>query len=298
MPMKLAYANPDGDWHKDHPTGSLVFQYLLKGEDGAPDNFMFILARQDKDFSMPRHRHNFDQIRLPLNGDMNLGDGMVLKQGHVGYFPEGLPYGPQEDPLGAAKPGERLQLVLQFGGASGCGFMSMAQRKAAWAELEKDGHFEGPHYHRNDGKVQWGLGAVWEKALGERLTYPRPRYEHVIIADPARFNWLAIPGARGAWRKFLGCYTERRVSTEMIKLGESGQWRSTDAEARRLFYVTSGAGEVGGESIRAGAAIEVEAGEEAVFGAGAALEMFLIGLPPVAVVERDAEKFEVAELDL
>ena len=86
---------------------------------------------------MPRHRHNFEQIRLPLCGSMNLGGGLVLEEGQIGYFPEGLPYGPQQDPLGHAKPGERLQLVLQFGGASGYGFMSMDQRKAAWAELQK-----------------------------------------------------------------------------------------------------------------------------------------------------------------
>src|SRR5712675_446838 len=97
--MKIVHANPEGTWNKEHPTGSLVFQHLLVGEPSARENFMLILARQDKDFSMPRHRHNFDQIRLPICGDMNIGDGIVLREGQVGYFPEGLPYGPQEDPL-------------------------------------------------------------------------------------------------------------------------------------------------------------------------------------------------------
>jgi hypothetical protein len=52
---------------------------------------------------------------------MNLGEQSILHESEIGYFPEGQTYGPQDDPLGDAKPGERLQLVLQFGGASGLG---------------------------------------------------------------------------------------------------------------------------------------------------------------------------------
>src|SRR5439155_12021804 len=86
----------DTSWHSDHPNGAVVFQYCLVGQPTSPDNFMLVLGRQDSDFSMPRHRHNFDQIRLPLKGDMNIGDGITLKEGQVGYFTEGMPYGPQD----------------------------------------------------------------------------------------------------------------------------------------------------------------------------------------------------------
>ena len=89
----------DKDWVNDHPLASMAFKHLLKGEPESPDNFMYILGRQDGDFLMPRHRHNFDQIRLPLRGDMNIGKGLVLKQGEFGYFAEGLAYGPQNDVL-------------------------------------------------------------------------------------------------------------------------------------------------------------------------------------------------------
>ncbi len=292
--MKIAYA--DGpDWHKDHPMGSLVFQYLLVGEDGAPDNFMFLVARQDADFSMQRHRHNFDQIRLPLKGDMNIGERLVLKEGQVGYFPEGLPYGPQDDPLGCAKPGERLQLVLQFGGASGCGFMSMAQRKAAWAELAQVGRFEGPNYHRPDGKVQWGLNAVWEKVFGERLKYAMPRYPHVVIADPARFNWLPVAGAAATQVRFLGAFSERRVAVETLRMGADAQWASTDAHARRLFFVRAGEGVVNGSAVRENGAIEIVAGEPAQFTSATGMELFMIGLPPIHTPTDHAEVFEVVD---
>jgi len=35
---------------------------------------------------MPRHRHTFDQMRLRLVRDMNLGDLGILREGEVGNF--------------------------------------------------------------------------------------------------------------------------------------------------------------------------------------------------------------------
>jgi hypothetical protein len=87
---------------------------------------------------MPRHRHTFEQIRLPLVGDMNLGEQGVLHEGEIGYLPEGLTYGPHDDPLGDAKPGERLQLVLQFEGASGLGMSAGRGLGPASRRAEED----------------------------------------------------------------------------------------------------------------------------------------------------------------
>ena len=94
----------ESNWKMDHPTGEIAFQHMLKGADGTPENFMYILGRQDRDFLMPRHRHNFDQIRLPIRGTMSHGNGVVVGQGEVAYIPEGLPYGPQDDPLAPYGP--------------------------------------------------------------------------------------------------------------------------------------------------------------------------------------------------
>src|ERR1700754_905626 len=104
------------EWKKDHPTGSLAFKYLQTGDERAPDNFVLILARQDARFTTERHRHNFDQFRFPIHGDMNVGKGITLREGQLGYFTEGAPYGPQDDPVEPSAPGERIHLTLQFGG--------------------------------------------------------------------------------------------------------------------------------------------------------------------------------------
>ena len=277
----------DDEWINDHPLGSILFKHLLMGDPNSPDNFMYILGRQDGDFLMPRHRHNFDQIRLPLRGDMNIGRGIVLREGEIGYFPEGIAYGPQDDPLGKAKPGERVQLVLQFGGASTYGFMSIEQRRKGRAEMEKIGTFEGPYYRRADGKREWALNAIWEHVFGSRLRYPRSRYKEIVIADPDNFHWLPMPGARGVKRKFMGAFTERAVAIEMVRVESGATWTSTNTHALRLLVVLSGSGTASGLQIDPLWAIQAEIGEELVIDAASDLEIFLVTLPPVGRPEAD-----------
>ena len=284
------------NWKKDHPTGAIAFQHLLKGDPQSPDNFMYILGRQDSDFAMPPHRHNFDQIRLPLRGAMNHGRGIVVGEGEVGYFPEGLAYGPQEDPLDGAQPGERLQLVLQFGGASHYGFMSIEQRREAWAELGKTGSFDGPFYVRPDGKREWGLNTVWQHVFGVKLKYPRSRYKSPIIANPKCFNWLRLAGAPGVEHKFMGAFSERGVWIEMIRLRPNAAWSSLDPRARRLFVVLSGNGQAAGQPVGYLTALQVEPGE--TFDLRAAndeLTLFLIGLPPIETPAVESDEFDLQE---
>ncbi|HEV8022076.1 MAG TPA: hypothetical protein VGP41_12470 [Candidatus Lustribacter sp.] len=283
------------NWKMDHPTGQIAFHHLLKGTDGTPENFMYILGRQDRDFFMPRHRHNFDQIRLPLTGTMNHGD-VVLGEGQVGYVPEGLPYGPQDDPVAPYAPGERLQLVLQFGGASGIGFMSIEQRRQAWKDLEQTGKFVGPYYHRNDGTSAWGLNAIWEHVFGDRIKYPRPRYKSIIIADPKNFNWLPISGASGVDRKFLGTFSERGVTVEMVRVAAGAGWRSEDPAALRLIVVLSGNGTAEKTAISRLSALQIEAGESLALSAATEMELFVVALPPVQLPAVPSTEYDLEEL--
>lgn len=292
--MKIKHYS-DTDWHKDHPSGAVVFQYCLEGDPRSRENFMLTLGRQDGDFFMPRHRHNFEQIRLPLNGDMTIGEGLKLKEGQVGYFPEGLPYGPQDDPLGNTPPGRRLQLVLQFGGTSGCGFMSMSQRLAARDDLAKEGEFVGPNYRHPGGKLEWGLNVIWRHVFGERLKYPMPRYPKVVIAEPARFNWIPTPETVGVSSKFLGSFSERAAWIEMVKLAPGSSWTSTHATAVRLLFVVSGAAVIGSESIASYSSIQVEAGETLNMQSTDEVQIFLMGLPPIVIPADSEAEFELVD---
>jgi hypothetical protein len=269
-------------WKKDHPTGSLAFKYLLSGQEGAADNFVLILARQDAPFATARHRHNFDQFRFPIRGDMNVGQGIVLGEGQLGYFTEGAPYGPQDDPLGRAAPGERLHLTLQFGGATGLGYLGPDQLRACRDELRRDGEFVDVLYRRHDGKTMGGLDAVWQHAFGRKLEYPRPRYADPIIIDPRSFGWKPSGDAPGVERKHLGAFTERGTWAEMVHLAPATRWTLATGDARQLLFVLSGTGSAGEATLAAHAAVQVDPGERAEIACDEAIEALLFGLPPIA----------------
>lgn len=240
-------------YHLDHPMGTVAFNYILGGEESeTQENFRYVLGRQEGDFHMPRHRHPCEQIRLPLVGDMNLGEQGILHEGHIGYFPEGVVYGPQDDPLGDPK---QLQLVLQFGGASGLG-MGMSTRP---------GGPESPTGTR--------------PPLSE-LQMPKPRYDNTIKFDPAHFNYLPVSGQPGVQQKFFGSFTERAFWIERIRIDAGAQWISTEP-ARRFAVVLAGAGTTEGVAIGYLAAIQAEVGETLTVAATEELEIHVIGIPPV-----------------
>jgi hypothetical protein len=252
----------------DHPRGTVSFNYLLMGgEPEKLENFRYILGRQEGDFHMPRHRHTFEQIRLPLVGDMNLGEQGILHEGEVGYFPEGQTYGPQDDPLGDPK---QLQLVLQFGGASGLGMGA--------------GRGRGPQQRREEGEGRRERRPV---------KFPRPRYKNVVIADPVHFNWIPVPDAPGVERKYLGSWTERAFWIEFIKIDAGAEWVSTTDAGRRLIVALSGAATVDGTTIGKLAAIQAEAGEKLQVSATEETVFYIVGLPLIELPSTPSDQFDI-----
>ena len=58
----------------------------------------------------PRHRHNFDQLRFVLEGEVTYAQ-KNYGPGWLGYFPEAVPYGPHGGT-------EHREIVMQFPGPS------------------------------------------------------------------------------------------------------------------------------------------------------------------------------------
>ena len=275
-------------WENDHPTGSLAFKYLLTGEESSPDNFVLLLARQEKHFATERHRHNFDQFRFAIRGDMNVGEGLRLREGQLGYFTEGAPYGPQDDPVEPLAPGERVHLTLQFGGATGYGYLDPKRLRACRNELRREGEFVDVFYRRHDGKTQNGLDAVWQHAFGTKLEYPKPRYPSPVIMDPRSFRWIPEPDVPGVERKHLGTFTERGVWAELLRLQPGAELTSDCVHARQLLFVLAGSGTVDGAELKLHSALQLDPGERACISSQDRLELLVFGLPPVAAVEKAA----------
>ncbi|OKL60850.1 hypothetical protein UA08_03206 [Talaromyces atroroseus] len=226
-----------------HRGDGIAFKDLFRGEDGAPENYYFSVARQAYFYS-PRHRHNFDQFRYALRNTVSICPDMVLAQGELAYHPEGVHYGPQHDDDGL----DRDVLVLQFGGTSGQGYLSFQQLAQAQEPLKEKGRFEGGKYYANgsdangvDGKD--GYEAIWEHHHGRPLVYPPPRFDKPILVKPENFGWKPYPGlGEGVFYKNLGIFTERETRVQMVRTDSGSTWRLDAQNSIQLLYVVRGQG--------------------------------------------------------
>lgn len=227
--------------------GSIQFKTLLEGREGSPTNFSMVVANTDVSFKSPRHRHNFDQLRVTLEGSTNFGPRQNIEVEDVAYFPEGTYYGPQDQSLVGASS---LAMVIQFGGASGSGYMSQRQLFESQEKMQAFGRFEGGVFRREapaeDGrKNQDAYEAVWEFHHGRPLEYPRPR-----MADPVHFRaanqpWHPVHGSPGASVKELGAFSERNIRIGAVKLDAGAAFSLPAVPQERILFFTRGEGEFG-----------------------------------------------------
>jgi hypothetical protein len=258
-----------------HRQGTMVHKRIFDGVENTPDNFSLVLARESADYYSPPHRHNFDQVRFCLTGSVPIGKSLRVDVGEVAYFPEGVVYGPQE-----GGP-DRLVLVLQFGGASGHGYMSVEQTRRGREELMAEGRFDGGVFHRESGtgrKSQDAYAAIWQHVFGREVEYPTARYKTPIVMRPEGFSWRTIEGTRGVRCKVLGVFPERGLSLELVAIDAQASWTLPRSADRRLAFVREGEGTCGGQPYYAQSALRFEPGEHTVFAAVRPTEMLVIGM--------------------
>lgn len=223
--------------------GKLRYYPLLSGRDGTAGNFFLQLSYTYSDFDSPRHRHNFEQVRVQLEGDADFSRDGVMKPGMVGYFPEGVFYGPQ------SIPGESVTLVLQFGGASRSGYLSEAEFQRGIAELKETGTFERGVYKvaKPEGgtRNQDAYEAVWEHMNGRELRYPESRYDKPVFMRPDAAAWMPDGTSRGVARKHLGSFSEARTRLSQLALDAGAE---VAVPPNTIVFVLQGSGStVGGD---------------------------------------------------
>src|SRR5215470_4753722 len=219
----------------EHRGGTFHSRTLAEGQTGTPGNFKFSLSWLGTDYSGPRHRHNFDQFRYMIEGESAYGDGS-LGPGMLGYYPEGVHYGPQvtKTPIMGA--------VLQFGSASGSGYLLPREVKAGMEELKAFGEFKDGVFHRKEGvpgkRNMDAYQAIWEHVHGREMRYPKGRYAAPISLDSVNFDWVPVKDASGVSEKLLGVWTERRIEAGLIRLEPGARH---EVHGRGVFLVLSGA---------------------------------------------------------
>ncbi|HEY8355855.1 MAG TPA: hypothetical protein VIL30_00230 [Ramlibacter sp.] len=250
-------------------------QALLNGPEGTPENFFLQLSFTYSDFHSPRHRHNFDQVRVQLKGDADFARDGVMRPGTIGYFPEGVFYGPQS--IG----GESATLVLQFGGASAGGYISEERFQEGVQELKQFGSFEGGVFRRTkeDGgrKNQDAYEAVWEHIHGRRMEYPASEHAQPVFMHPDDFQWADEPGAAGVRRKLLGAFSGRKTRLSVIGLAAGA---SAQVAANAICFVLSGEGTAADGAWRQHATLRTGDAPDTVT-ATADAEILEIHIPPL-----------------
>ncbi len=261
----------------EHRGGTFHSRTPVAGEPGTPGNFKFSVSELGTDYSGPRHRHNFDQYRFMLSGESDYGQDGPLRAGMLGYYPEGVPYGPQvnKTPISCA--------VLQFGGASGSGYLQPKEVKAGMEELKQFGEFKDGVFHRHEGvpgkRNMDAYQAIWEHVHGREMVYPKGRYDAPIVSDAASFDWAPVRGAPGVSEKLFGVFTERRTEARLVRLAAGARY---EVAGRGVYLVLSGAGEAAGQQLKKYTTVFLETGERGTLRASEETELLHYGLPHLA----------------
>ena len=237
----------------NHRVGTFRFKDLGEGEAGTPGNFFLRLVWSQTDFFSPRHLHNFDQVRVQLEGEFDFATDGVMKPGAVAYFPEGTPYGPQ------TSQDETLQLVMQIGGPSGAGYMSEAQRVAAVDALAKVGRFSEGRYFAPGDTGSTGidsLQAAWEYALGQKMVYPPQRFQKPVLMNPDAMAWqVHRPGVE---RRSIWEFGRQAVALEQYRLATGAALALVGPLS---CFVEQGAGQADGKRFESFDALHLKNGE-------------------------------------
>lgn len=257
------------------------FKTLLTGEEGALDNFRVYFVRQLGAVDIPRHKHNFDQIRVCLEGGpQNFGSGKWIAPGEIAYFPEGTAYGPEQSNT------DRLSLTFQFGGASRNGFIGSKRLHQGMEEMKAFGTFEKGIFTRSgelkpgEKRSQDSFEAIWEHINGRELVYPRARYGEAILIKPQNFEWET--GGPGFSRKRLCMFSERQLQLDMLKVEANAVQPSRGGV--QIEFVMAGEGSVNGEAVRTYSAFSGH--EDFVLASPTGMDVLLVGLPIFAAQAR------------
>jgi hypothetical protein len=258
-------------------TEGMAHKRLFEGDEASADNYMLVMSREPNTYFSPRHRHPWDQVRFCLEGKIPIAKGLHIEGGEIGYFPESAHYGPQEG-------GEdRIVILLQFGGASGQGFIGPDALKQARLEMERDGRFE-----RGCFVVETTYGrtnrdayeAVWDHVKGCAPAYVEPAYKAPIIMRPEALSWKAMID-RGVERKDIGIFPHRGLTVFSLRMVTGTTVELEPSATLRFLFVIEGSGALEEWELRRWSAVRLLPGEGGKLASHEGLEVLQLSVAPV-----------------
>jgi hypothetical protein len=277
--------------------GGIHFTPLHRGNVGELGFYTMAQVRFDEYYT-PRHRHNYEQIRVGLKGSSPIGRNHDIPEGWVAYHPEGTPYGPQDIKVDFAD--SPVVLAWQFGGPSLQGFYPASELHSAYLELSETGRFDKGVYittdadgkeHRRD-----GYEAAWSHYVGRPMQYPPPRYDAPVLMNPASFAWTATEH-NGVASKTLGAFGEAGLRIWMVRVQPGCVAPLPVCSAARCGYVRHGAISVDGERFGAHSALNWAPGEAGeLTGGDETAEVLLVDLPDLVRLQATLADAQLTEV--
>ncbi|MER5628011.1 hypothetical protein ABT061_44035 [Streptosporangium sp. NPDC002544] len=181
---------------------------VLPGVGYAADCYNYVGG--ENVFTAPRHRHDFEQIRISMTGVQDFGRGQVTEEGWIAYFPAGAYYGP-----------ERIDGASIFQIQWSDAWVSRAAHDKAYAELKEKGVFSDGKYvytdENGESQTKDALNAIWEHVYRRPAAsaIPAPRYPDPILMNPDAFEYVS--DGDGLSTKALGRFTERDLTITKIR---------------------------------------------------------------------------------
>jgi hypothetical protein len=223
-------------------TGKISRKFIREAELGPGFGYTCDLVKYHPGhgvFTAPRHRHNFDQIRLTLDGETDYGYSQVAAGGDATFFPAGAYYGP-----------ERFEAAEIFLLQWSSEWVTRAQSNAAYARLASKGEFRDGHYITTDDDGNEisadGTNAVWEEVNGKSLVIPSPKYQQPILMRPEGFAWR--PAGAGLLAKDMGHFTEADLNIVAYQWSTGGTVTLT-GERTSILWIASGALSLDGRTL-------------------------------------------------
>jgi hypothetical protein len=256
--------------------GGDVFRKMIRDAEGGRtvsyDVRLERFGEGERGYASIRHRHDFEQLRFAVSGQMDLGFA-PLNEGDIGYFPANAYYGPQRCE-GA------VILIAQWGDR----FIPKADSDRAVAELSGKGEFKDGFYTSMDDEGRAvhkdPLNAIWEQVFHEPYVPQEPRYPQPILITPSAFDWSDL--GDGVRVRNLGVFTENALSLQMVSWSRAGRFRSRlEAQDQRplLLFTTAGSFSVDGVGFGPLVGIWAEPGECVAIDADAGSELMLVRFP-------------------
>ncbi len=258
-------------------TAGMAHKRLFEGEEGSPDNYMLVMSSEPNTYFSPRHRHPWDQIRICLRGKIPIARGLFIEAGEIGYFPEGAHYGPQEG------GDDRIVLLLQFGGASGQGFIGPDALKQARLEMESVGRFERGIYTRSENGKRINRDAyeaIWDYVKKSSPAYVEPVYKTPIVMRPDALDWQPTCQAKIEVKR-IGTFPHRNLDIAAIRIEHGGEFAFEPSDRMRFLFVESGSGEIDGKELRHWSVVRIRPGEGGVARANEPLEVLELAVGKV-----------------